>query len=467
MSENIINISNLQVKFGETVILDLSKSIQINEGDIVGIIGENGAGKSTLIKSIIGEVEYTGKITCNFLKDKLGIQFQNNSYNKLMKVFELIQIVTKKSKFDDELLTLIKEFELDSLLKKRIGKLSGGELQRVTLFLVLYLKPDIMIFDELTTGLDFQKRQKLLKIVRNYSENRTVLNITHYFEELQDWANKILILQKGNMVFFGTIEDLKNKYYHYSIIKIKKNQVNLIKKDIEDLVEIDEETIALVVGDGSQQEKIIKICLDNHVFYEVVPCSIYTMYILAIKKGESKLKKNINEDSVSDKICDNYKLHGIKIGAVDERGKPLSGIQFVLKMSNQNKSKKIITDENGRCLLDSLSEGEYRIAELQDGQIKFEYTFDLPYNGQKNVFRKDIILSISFEDKLVSITVIHIKNFYQETELKNENLFKLNLRDEKILDLLNITLTGVIIISYLKLSYLRENKFYKGKKRKK
>ena len=95
--ENLLEIKELSVDIDGTSILDLKgRTIAIDKGDVIGIIGENGAGKSTLINCIIDKIQYSGCIKKNFSVDELGIQFQINSYNKLMKVYELIQIVTKK-----------------------------------------------------------------------------------------------------------------------------------------------------------------------------------------------------------------------------------------------------------------------------------------------------------------------------------------------------------------------------------
>jgi ABC-2 type transport system ATP-binding protein len=226
VSEKILTFSNLDVTIKGNTILHISHDITINRGDVVGIIGANGAGKTTFVNCIINRIHFEGDMQRFFTSDELGIQFQSNSYNKIMKVSELIQIVSGKHRFDSALMNQIREFDIESLLNKKIGKLSVGESQRLTLFLVLYKNPNFLIFDELTTGLDYQKRNRLLQIVRGYSKNKTVLTITHYFEELTDWANKFLILHKGNLLFWGTYQELQEKYPYYSILKIP-NGANL------------------------------------------------------------------------------------------------------------------------------------------------------------------------------------------------------------------------------------------------
>lgn len=288
VEKNIVQIKNLKVILNDNTILNLKGNINIYEGDIVGIIGENGAGKTTLINTILGEIPYQGMLNCEYNKKETGVQFQYNHYNKLIKVYEIIQIVTGVVRFDENLIEKIKEFDIESILKKRIGKLSGGEIQRLTFFLVMYKKPKIFFFDELTTGLDFEKRRKILNTVRNKTKNKTVLTITHYFEELVDWANKLLILNKGEKVFFGSIEKLKEKYKHYSIIKVKSN-VKLDIVDINNVIEkFDDNSNGIIIYDPQEQKKLTDYLINNNIEYQVYIESIYTLYSIAIYKVRGK-----------------------------------------------------------------------------------------------------------------------------------------------------------------------------------
>ncbi len=290
--DSLIKIKDLDVRVGSTSILDLNgKTINISKGDVVGIIGENGAGKTTLFNCIIGRIQYTGCIKKSFSVNELGIQFQVNSYNKLMKVYELIQIVTKKVKFDNKISNELEQFELNDLLKKRIGELSVGELQRITLFLVLYLQPNVLLFDELTTGLDYKKRIELLGLVKEYCKNKTVLTITHYFEEISDWANKLLILHKGRLVFYGTINELEELHSHYSIIKVSKkfrHDINEICCNNISLIDLNEQNIGIVVSDKKQHNILIEKLSQRCVQFQVELKGIYSLYMLAIAsiKGE-------------------------------------------------------------------------------------------------------------------------------------------------------------------------------------
>lgn len=112
MAEKIIEIERLKVTVnGNNRILNIEDGLEIDRGDVVGVIGANGAGKTTLINCIIDKMQYKGEIRRGFTFTELGIQFQRNSYNKLMKVYELIQIVIGASKSEQIRMDRIREFD--------------------------------------------------------------------------------------------------------------------------------------------------------------------------------------------------------------------------------------------------------------------------------------------------------------------------------------------------------------------
>lgn len=284
--EELLKINNLAVSYDNTTVLNISDMI-VYPGDIIGIIGRNGAGKSTLINCILNEIKYDGNIERNFKKKDVGVQFQVNSYNDLMKVYELIRIVTKQNKFDSKLESLIKNFDITSMLKKKISALSGGEKQRLTLFLVLHLQPQIIFFDELTTGLDYEKRKNMLKIVRDYSKGKTVFTVTHYFDEIENWATKLLILNKGNPIFWGTPDELKELYPHYGVLKIaksfKSDEFTVIKDENDD-------SSLIIVKDREEQIKAIDVLNKLNIEFEARTCNIYSLYTLLMNDQNKEVQ---------------------------------------------------------------------------------------------------------------------------------------------------------------------------------
>ncbi|MFD1901060.1 ATP-binding cassette domain-containing protein [Enterococcus termitis] len=201
--DSILTLNKLKIEKSNKVILDIDQEIIILPKDKVAVLGENGAGKTTLINAILGEINFEGKIVKNFDKLSCGIVFQENSYNDLLKVNELIKLVLSLKK--EELSHFLENCELEDLKKKYIKDLSGGERQRLTLSLVLESNKSIYFFDELTSGLDYKKRLSLLAMMKRKVINQTVINVTHYFDEIENWATKILMLKQGQLIFLDQL----------------------------------------------------------------------------------------------------------------------------------------------------------------------------------------------------------------------------------------------------------------------
>ena len=279
----VLSLKDVSVKAGGSQILDLrGKDVEIFPGDVVGIIGENGAGKSTLVSCIVGRIPFEGEVTRRFTLKNLGVQFQYNPYDPLLKVGEVVEIVCNEGTKDPRIKNSIESFEISSLLPKKVKKLSGGERQRLTLFLTLFRNPDLLIVDELTSGLDFQKRQEMLYRLRSASAQKTVLAVTHYFEELRGWANKLLILQKGRLVFFGTIDELADRYPFYSFIRFPRPMGGFKGLPSIKTVEIDAATLGAVAKDEGEEKKILSALSNMGIPAECGKKDIYSLYVLAL-----------------------------------------------------------------------------------------------------------------------------------------------------------------------------------------
>ncbi len=289
--EKCISINDLSVVLKGRNILDFDRNISISNGDTVAILGPNGAGKSTLINCIIGQLPFSGSITINKELKNLGILFQENEYGDLIKVNELICLVTQKNKSDDLVQSMIDEFNLAYLLNTRISKLSKGELQRLSLALVLSRNPDFFIFDELTTGLDFEKRVELLNLVKSKTKNKTVILVTHYFEEISSWANKILLLDGGKIVFWGSVSNFEKEYSHLKVLLISKDHISDVRNEVSKLDGVclisnyeNSYCAAIVLNDdGSSIEDSLN---KQGIKFASRPSDFYSFYRLALEMGE-------------------------------------------------------------------------------------------------------------------------------------------------------------------------------------
>lgn len=225
--ENIIEIKHLHKSFKDVhAVNDLS--FNVKEGELFAFLGVNGAGKSTTIQILTGmlskdegEVRIDGMdVTKDFaeISKEIGVVFQNSVLDFSLSVYDnlasraaLYGIVGKAFKERLEALSSLLDFK--HLLKRGVGKLSGGERRRIDVARALFIDPKLLILDEPSTGLDPQTRKNLWEVIDLYRKEKgmTVLLTTHYMEETTD-ADYVVILDSGRIVASGTPLELKNKY---------------------------------------------------------------------------------------------------------------------------------------------------------------------------------------------------------------------------------------------------------------
>ena len=287
--EPLLSLKGVKVRRWRNQILDLpDESIDIFLGDTVGLIGENGAGKTTLINCIVGKIAYQGSIERNFTIRDFGVQFQSNDYDPPVKVKELVEAVCQKSASNPALKAAMKEFELEGILLKKVKKLSGGERKRLTLFLAIFKKPKLLILDEPTSALDYQKRRKILHTLKVAMDKKTVLISTHYYDDIEDWANKILILEKGKVVFFGTVKELEDRYPLYSLIRIPMDMRE--KADFGSLrvIELDDEVnLGVVTRSEEEEDEFLASCRRASIPAHREE-KLYGIYVLALDEFKER-----------------------------------------------------------------------------------------------------------------------------------------------------------------------------------
>lgn len=225
--DNIIEIKNLKKSFGSVkAVNDLSFTVK--EGELFAFLGINGAGKSTTINIMCAQLDKDGgSVTIDGktledepteIKKKIGVVFQSSVLDKSLSVLDNLESRAALygitgSAFKKRLAELSQMFELDEIIKRPVGKLSGGQRRRADIARALLHKPKILILDEPTTGLDPQTRKNLWSIISDLrkSENMTVFLTTHYMEEAAD-ADYVVIIDSGRIAAEGTPLELKNKY---------------------------------------------------------------------------------------------------------------------------------------------------------------------------------------------------------------------------------------------------------------
>ena len=224
---DLIEISHLCKSFGDVhAVQDLS--FRVKEGELFAFLGINGAGKSTTINIMCGQLaKDTGTVKIggvdldndpDGIKRSLGVVFQNSVLDKDLSVQDNLQSRAalygiRGSAFRKRLAELAELLEFSNLLKRTVGKLSGGQRRRIDIARALLHRPKILILDEPTTGLDPQTRSILWRVVGDLrkKEGMTVFLTTHYMEEAAD-ADYVVILDSGRIAAEGTPLTLKNTY---------------------------------------------------------------------------------------------------------------------------------------------------------------------------------------------------------------------------------------------------------------
>lgn len=225
--ENIISIEHLNKHFGEVkAVQDLSFCVKT--GELFAFLGINGAGKSTTINIICGQLsKNSGHVEIDGadldrdpdrIKRDLGVVFQNSVLDAALSVYDNLESRAALygilgQDFKKRLSELSALLGFEDLLKRPVGKLSGGQRRRIDIARALLHKPKILILDEPTTGLDPQTRKTIWNIIGRLrsQENLTVFLTTHYMEEAAE-ADYVVIIDSGKIVAKGTPLQLKNTY---------------------------------------------------------------------------------------------------------------------------------------------------------------------------------------------------------------------------------------------------------------
>lgn len=232
----IISIKNVVKRYKDLVALD-NFSLDIEKGEILGLLGPNGSGKTTLINCMLallshnsGNIEiFDREMTPNRLdaKARIGLVPQEIAVFETLTVRENVDYFCSlyiKDSAKRKILVneAIKFVELEKFEKFTPKKLSGGLLRRLNLACGIAHKPDILLLDEPTVAVDAQARNFILNGLKELNKQGvTIIYTTHYLEEVEELCTKIVIMDKGKKLAEGTKEDLKNSINTREIIKIK------------------------------------------------------------------------------------------------------------------------------------------------------------------------------------------------------------------------------------------------------
>lgn len=280
----LLTIERLQVRYGKQTALKITSPIVFEKGERIGVIGSNGAGKSTLVKTLLGLLPYEGRIVTQLRPQQMAVHMQFNEYVTTMPVKCIMEaVLNTKIKGNKELQELITFFDFEACLSKKYNALSGGQKQKFTIIMVMMQKAELTFYDEVTSGLDFETRQKLTeKMVKWYQDKEdTLLVVSHYYDELEQLADKILVLEQGKVAAYGKKEELFQTYCGRVIFIMDNHEKNRKLMEGFQRLKAPEHLLAIAGRSREEEEKIVPILIENDVNFKRSNSDIEIMFMNA------------------------------------------------------------------------------------------------------------------------------------------------------------------------------------------
>jgi ABC-2 type transport system ATP-binding protein len=217
-SAHVIEVEGLRKTYSDSVAIE-DISFTVARGEVFGLLGPNGAGKTTTVECLqglrrrdAGRVRVLGidpASRTSDLRRRCGSQLQSSYLPDRLRVGEALKLFASSQQQTVPLDQLVARWELEELWRRPFAKLSGGQRQRLFIALALINHPEIVFFDELTTGLDPQARRATWDLVKEIqSEGVTVVLVTHFMEEAEELCDRVAVIDRGRIVADGTPHEL-------------------------------------------------------------------------------------------------------------------------------------------------------------------------------------------------------------------------------------------------------------------
>lgn len=283
---NILEVNNLRKKYGNNEVVK-GISFSVKKGEILGFLGPNGAGKSTTInilstalKASEGNIKFMGKdIHSNKkeYKSMLGIVPQSLAIFENLSALENVKYFGSFYGLKGENLKTqsLKALEMVGLLDRAIDlpkTYSGGMKRRLNIACSLAHNPKLLILDEPTVGIDPQSRNHILESIKELRRNgTTIVYTTHYMEEVEAISDRALIIDKGEIIAEGTLEELKGKMGEHIVYNIFAEGIEKIDTSLlasikgVEKVDLKEGLRVSILKDANNLDKIISRLIEQHV----------------------------------------------------------------------------------------------------------------------------------------------------------------------------------------------------------
>lgn len=223
--EYAIKTTGLTKKYKEITAID-DLNLEIKNGELFSLLGVNGAGKTTTIKMLstltlptTGDAVVSGESIIsspNLVKERIGVSPQETAVAPSLSVKENLTLMCdvhglNKDKAKAKIEELSKALDLESVMNRKAGKLSGGWQRRLSIAMALVSEPKVLFLDEPTLGLDVIARSELWDLIESLKGKTTIVLTTHYMEEAEALSDRLGVMKNGRLLFTGTVKEMKEK----------------------------------------------------------------------------------------------------------------------------------------------------------------------------------------------------------------------------------------------------------------
>lgn len=223
--EYAIKTIGLTKKYKDVTAVD-NLNLEIKEGELFSLLGVNGAGKTTTIKMLStltlpdnGDAIVSGESIISsphLVKERIGVSPQETAVAPSLSVKENLHLMCavhglKRERILEKTEELSKALDLESVMQRKAGKLSGGWQRRLSIAMALVSDPKVLFLDEPTLGLDVIARSELWDLIETLKGKTTIVLTTHYMEEAEALSDRLGVMKSGRLLFTGTVNEMKEK----------------------------------------------------------------------------------------------------------------------------------------------------------------------------------------------------------------------------------------------------------------
>ncbi len=221
--KNVLSVVDVRKSYGAVKALD-GVTFNVSAGSVVALLGPNGAGKTTMLQSILGVMDFEGTIEIDGLsvkrdgkavRRKIGYVPQTSAFNEADTCAEVLSFLADLKGADrGRIPPLLELVNLQDQAKTRVGHLSGGMRQRLTLAAALLADPPLLLLDEPTASLDIDSRRDFFDLLQRLrGEGKTVLLSTHLLDRLGELADRVIVLNRGRVAFDETLQEMTSRVH--------------------------------------------------------------------------------------------------------------------------------------------------------------------------------------------------------------------------------------------------------------